>query len=98
MSKRGLLVVVAVLAVCAGWAVYAQGTGPAAAGTPSPTEQGVACTTHACGPASCGGDCAACPGGPDGCEGACDKAGMCAKHASAGCGGYKGRSGYGCSH
>jgi len=104
MSKSGLLVVVAVLALCAAWAGYAQSTGPAA-GTPSPGEQAVACTTPTCGPEGCAGDCTACPdctgdcaicpGCPDDCRGACDKADACTKHADVGCDGHNGCGGCG---
>jgi len=91
MSKRGLLVVVAVLAACAAWAVYAQGKEPSAAGTPRATEQCVGCTTHSGEPASCCGDCTACPGCADkDCDGLCATAGTCAKHTNAGCGGHQG--------
>jgi hypothetical protein len=104
MSRRGLLLMVTALALCAAWAVYAQGTGPSATGTPSATEQCVGCTTPACEPAGCSGDCTACPGCADcsgdctvcsGCadkhnDGVCDTAGTCAKRANGGCGGQKG--------
>jgi len=91
MSRSGLLVVVAVLAVCAAWAVYAQGTGPSAAGTPSATEQCVGCTTPACeSPGGCGG-CVVCPAFVDNDnDGVCDMAGTCAKHTNGGCRGPEG--------
>jgi len=99
MSRSGLLVVVAVLAVLAAWAVYAQGTGPSAAGTPSATEQCVGCTTPACGAPGCCGGCLTCPAFVDeNNDGVCDTAGTCAKHASAGCGGHTGCGRHGSSH
>ena len=91
MSRSGLLVAVAVLAVWAAWAVYAQGTGPLAAGTPSTTEQCVACTTPTCEPGGCCGGCMACPAFVDkDNDGVCDTAGTCAKRTNGGCGGQKG--------
>jgi len=97
MSRSGLLLAVAALALCAAWAVYAQGPGPLAAGAPSETEQCVACTTPACESAGCSGGC----GYSGGCmawpafadkdsDGVCDTPGTCAKRANGGCGGQKG--------
>jgi hypothetical protein len=94
MSKKsGLLLAVAALAVLAAWAAYgyAQGPGPLAAGTPSVTEQCVACTTPACESAGCSGGCMAWPAFADkDNDGVCDTAGTCAKQANGGCGGQKG--------
>jgi len=90
MSRSGLLVVVAALAVWAAWAVYAQDTGPSAAGTPSAIEQCVGCTMPACESAGCCGGCVACPAFVDkDNDGVCDTAGTCAKHANGGCRGSK---------
>lgn len=99
MSRSGLLVAVAVLAVWAAWAVYAQGTGPSATGTPSAAEQCVGCTTPACEPAGCCGGCTACPAFVDkDNDGVCDTAGTCAKHGNAGCGRHSGCGRHGSSH
>jgi hypothetical protein len=91
MSRSGLLVAVGALALCAAWAVYAQGTGPSAAGTPSATEQCVGCTTPACESAGCCGGCVACAAFVDkDNDGLCDTAGTCTKHANGGCREHRG--------
>ena len=95
MSRSGLLVAVVALAVLAAWAVYAQGTGPSAAGTPSATEQCADCATPACESGGCCGGCMACPVFVDkDNDGVCDTAGTCSKRAPAGCGGHKGCRGH----
>jgi hypothetical protein len=91
MSRSGWLLAVVALALCAAWAVYAQGTGPSATGTPSATEQCVACATPACESAGYCGGCVACPAFVDkDNDGVCDTAGTCAKQANGGCRARKG--------
>ena len=91
MSRRGLFVMVAALALWAAWTVYAQGTGSSAADTPKATQQCATCPMPSCGPAGCCGGCGACPAFVDkDNDGVCDTAGTCAKPANAGCRGFQG--------
>jgi hypothetical protein len=90
MSRRGLLIFIAALAVWAAWTVYARGTGSSAADTSSTSEQCAACPTPVCDPAGCCGGCAVCPTFVDqDKDGVCDTAGRCAKPASTECCGPK---------
>jgi hypothetical protein len=83
MSRRGLLVVAAALAVWAAWTVYAQGTGPSTKSTPNATQQCAGCTKPSCDPAGCCGGCPAFVDGND--DGVCDMAGTCTKHTNGNC-------------